>query len=65
MNKIIAGLRGVKQFNAETPEQRKLLEWLGKLHNRAAHEGITEEEGRELGLVAQNTLDRLKAVVDT
>lgn len=65
MNKIVAGLRGVKQFNAETPEQQRLLEWLGKLQNRSIYEGITEEEGRELSLVAQNTLDRLKAVVDT
>lgn len=63
MNKIIAGLRGVKQISADTPELQKLLAWMGKLQNRSINEGITEDENRELGFVAQSTLDRLKASV--
>lgn len=63
INKIVAGLRSVKQINAETPELQKLIAWLGKLQNRSINEGITEDENRELGFVAQSTLDRLKASV--
>lgn len=63
LNKIVAGLRGVRQVNSETPELQKLLDWLGKLQNRSINEGITEDESRELGFVTQSMLDRLKAAV--
>jgi hypothetical protein len=63
MNKIISGLRSVKQINAETPELQRLLDWVGKLQNRGINEGVTEEEGRELGFLAQSTLDRLRTSV--
>jgi hypothetical protein len=63
MNRIVAGLRGVKQMGAETPELQKFIAWLGKLQNRSLSVGITEDENRELGFVTQSLLDRLKAAM--
>jgi hypothetical protein len=63
MNKIISGLRSVKQISATTPELQTLIEWVGKLQSRGVHGTITEEESRELGFLAQATLDRLRASV--